>query len=103
MQAWIHGMPLAMLSDMKFIQRQGPEEGQGLVEYLVLTCLVAVAAISVVSVVGKNIREQYSNVSRAITRGDGQSQKFSEVNERHLEARGFQNYMENTDAAKGSK
>lgn len=96
-------MSLAMLSDMKFFQLRASQTGQGLVEYLVLTCLVAVAAISVVSVVGRNIREQYSNISRAITKGDGQSQRFSEVNERQLEARGFQNYMENTDAAKGSR
>ena len=75
-------------------------KGQGLVEYLVLTCLVAVAAISVVSVVGRNIREQYANISRALTRGDSQSVSFSEVQSKHLEAKGLNNYMENSGAEK---
>ena len=43
--------------------------GQGLVEYLILVCLVAVSAIAVVSVVGKNVREQYANISAALRNG----------------------------------
>jgi Flp pilus assembly pilin Flp len=40
--------------------------GQGLVEYLILVCLIAVSAIAIVSAVGTNIREQYANISAAI-------------------------------------
>ena len=43
--------------------------GQGLVEYLILVCLVAVSAIAIVSVVGKNIKEQYANISAALRNG----------------------------------
>ncbi len=42
------------------------KSGQGLVEYLILVCLIAVSAISVVSVVGNNVREQYANISSAL-------------------------------------
>jgi Flp pilus assembly pilin Flp len=70
--------------------------GQSLVEYLVLTCLVAVAAIAVVSVVGRNIRENYANISNAL-RGEGRAVKHSEVQLQALDPKGFQNYMENSD------
>lgn len=75
-------------------------KGQGLIEYLVLTCLVAVAAISVVSVVGRNIREQYANISRALTKGESQAVTFSEVQSKDLDAKGLNNYMENSHAPK---
>ncbi len=48
---------------------RGGIRGQGLVEYLVLVCLVAIAAIGVVGVVGKNIREQYANISASLRNG----------------------------------
>jgi Flp pilus assembly pilin Flp len=44
------------------------QKGQGLVEYLVLTSLIAVTSIVVVAVVGKNLREQYANISAALRR-----------------------------------
>jgi Flp pilus assembly pilin Flp len=47
------------------------EKGQGLVEYLILTCLVSVAAIAVVGTVGKNIREQFVNISAALRNKNG--------------------------------
>lgn len=77
--------------------------GQSLVEYLVLTCLVAVAAISVVATVGRNIQEHYANVSSALTRGEGKSVTHSAVDARTLGARGFHNYMENAGAHADSK
>jgi hypothetical protein len=88
---------------MKAIQNQSEEAGQGLVSYLVLSVFSSGGGhFGGVSVVGRNIREQYEYFT-GNHQGDGQSQRFSEVNERQLEARGFQNYMENTDAAKASK
>lgn len=54
-----------MVSSVK-CQRPRRILAQGLVEYLILVCLIGVAAIAVVSVVGKNIREQYANISAAL-------------------------------------
>ncbi|MFM8313445.1 MAG: hypothetical protein ACKOA8_04100, partial [Deltaproteobacteria bacterium] len=42
------------------------KKGQGLVEYLVLVCLITVSSIAVVSVVGANIKELYANVAHAL-------------------------------------
>lgn len=82
--------------DHKLADRTTRAKGQGLVEYLVLTCLIAVAAISVIGVVGRNIRENYANISRAITKGEGKSVPFSEVHDKLLKPRGFNDYTENT-------
>lgn len=67
--------------------------GQSLVEYLILTCLIAVSGIWVVSTVGKNIAEQYANISRALTRGDGQSVPLSEAEEESYRGRGMDDFM----------
>ncbi len=71
--------------------------GQGLVEYLILVCLVAVSAIAVVSVVGKNIREQYANISAALH--NGKAVKATPADAASYEARGMDDFM---DGAKKS-
>ncbi len=45
--------------------------GQSLIEYLVLVCLIAVGSMAVIRVVGKNVRVQFANVSRALG-GEGE-------------------------------
>ena len=40
--------------------------GQGLIEYLIIVALVAVATIGIVRVVGQNVSVQYANISRAL-------------------------------------
>jgi len=67
-------------------------KGQGLVEYLILTCLVSVAAIAVVGTVGKNIREQYANISAALR--NGKSVKLTAPEAGAVEARGMDDFGE---------
>lgn len=76
------------------------ERGQGLTEYLILTGLIAVSAIAVVSIVGKNLREQYANISRAITKQDGASVKFTQVDEEAVRERGMADFMTNARAGR---
>ncbi len=42
------------------------KRGQGLIEYLILVALIAVATIGVVRVVGNNMAAQYENINRAM-------------------------------------
>lgn len=42
------------------------QRGQGLIEYLILVALIAVATIGVVKVVGNNLAAQYENINRAM-------------------------------------
>lgn len=66
--------------------------GQGLIEYLILVCLVAVAAIAVVSTVGQNIREQYANISASLRGGD--AVKVSAPDRAAFGGRGLDDFME---------
>lgn len=74
--------------------------GQSLIEYLILVCLIACSAIWVVSTVGKNIQEQYANISRALTKGDGTSVPKTEADEQSYQSRGMDDFMKG--ARKGS-
>ncbi len=67
-------------------------KGQGLVEYLILTCLVSVAAIAIVGTVGKNIREQYANISAALR--NGKSVKLTAPDSGAVEKRGMDDFGE---------
>lgn len=46
------------------------KRGQGLIEYLILVGLIAVATIGVVRVVGHNMASQYENINRAMGAGN---------------------------------
>ena len=52
-------------------QIEKKESGQGLIEYLILVCLIAVSAISIVSLVGRNIQQQYNNISMQLRGNHG--------------------------------
>jgi len=66
-------------------------------EYLILVCLIAVAGITVVSAVGKNLREQYANISKAL-QNKGKV-KVSDVESSAYQSRGLDDFM---DGAKGA-
>ncbi len=69
------------------------EKGQGLVEYLILVCLIAVSAIAIVRVVGTNIKEQYRKVSYAI-QGKGDQGGFTEAGQGTYKKRGLNDFTE---------
>ena len=55
-----------MSSNVKTNQSPERDSGQGLVEYLILVSLVAVASILILKSLSRNLKEQYANVSAAI-------------------------------------
>ena len=73
--------------------------GQGFVEYLILVCLIAASAIGVVSVVGKNIKEQYANISAALS--GGKRVQITAPDSSTYKARGMDDFMESAREAKG--
>ena len=49
--------------------------GQGMVEYMILVALIAAGSIGIIRVVGYNIGAQYENINRALgAKNDGQLQ-----------------------------
>ena len=83
---------------MKMIGRMG----QGLVEYLILVCLVAVAAIAVVSVVGQNLRARYASISSAL-RGEEVEKELVAPEADTYEIRGFDDYTKGASKAGSGK
>lgn len=79
--------------------RQGKKiKGQGLTEYLILLCLVAVSAIAVVSVVGQNLRARYATISDAL-RGDREVNRDMDAPDASsIQLRGFDDYTESSTA-----
>lgn len=76
--------------------KENSQNGQGLVEYLILVCLVSVSAISIVSVVGTNLREKYEKISAAL-RGDRSSlgdKTFTTPNATSYQTRGMDDFTE---------
>ncbi|NBY20869.1 hypothetical protein EBQ74_11660 [bacterium] len=69
--------------------------GQGLVEYLILLCLVTVSSIAVVSIVGQNIKAQYAKISNAIT-GKGAQVPMSQAHSESYKIRGMDDYFESS-------
>ena len=66
--------------------------GQGLIEYLLLTCLIAATTIGIVSVVGQNIKEQYQKASAAIRGEDPSSIPFSKPTNDQIKGRGMSDW-----------
>ncbi len=82
---------------MKTNRRRRNSAGQGLMEYLILVCLIAVAGITVVSLVGKNLREQYANISNALQNKN--AVKLTTVKKPAYDGRGLDDFMESAKTA----
>jgi len=76
------------------------KRGQGLVEYLVLVALITAASIGVVSLVGKNIREQYANISAALRHGE--KTELSVPGRRLIQERNLDDFLEGSDSSQGA-
>lgn len=76
--------------------------GQGLVEYLILVCLVAVSTIAIVSVVGANVRELYAKVSIAL-QGRQEKIKFTRPNQESYRRRGMDDFEEGAEISENAQ
>jgi pilus assembly protein Flp/PilA len=82
---------------MGIIQNQ---KGQGLIEYLVLVCLIAVGSMAVIRVVGKNVRVQFANISRALG-GQDEALQADKVSADDYSKRDFSDFMKGAGSGTG--
>ena len=68
------------------------EKGQGLIEYLIIVALVAVAGIAVMKVVGQNVQAQFSNVAKAI-QGESGKVSMDEITETHYKKKDMSDFF----------
>ncbi len=69
------------------------DSGQGLVEYLILVCLISVSTIGIVSLVGTNVKELYAKVSNSLQNGT-QKVSLSRAKKSEYERRGMDDFDE---------
>lgn len=77
-------------------------KGQGLIEYLMLVALIAVATIGVVKVVGHNLSKKYENINRALG-ADGQELKAENASGAALAQKDLSNFLDGAKTANSKK
>lgn len=70
------------------------KKGQGLIEYLMLVALIAVATIGVVKVVGNNVAKKYENVNRALGAKTSTELQAENASEGSLKQKDLSNFLQ---------
>lgn len=60
---------------MKYLRRK---DGQGMTEYVIIICIVAIAVLLVVGVFGTNVRNLFSSANKSLVSGQAQSQTMQD-------------------------
>lgn len=69
-------------------------KGQGMIEYLILTAIIAVSAIGIVRVVGSNVSIQFANVAKALGSGtDGEQLKAEAISQDLYSKKDLSNFL----------
>ncbi len=55
------------------MQIQRSKQGQGMTEYVIIICIVAIAALLVIGVFGTNVRNLFRSANQSLTSGQAQS------------------------------
>jgi Flp pilus assembly pilin Flp len=72
------------------------ERGQGLIEYLVIVALVAVAGITIMKVVGQNVRAQFARVASVIQGENPKDVKMNAVRASQYKSRDMSDFFRGT-------
>ncbi len=78
------------------------KKGQGLMEYLMLTALIAVATIGVVKVVGYNLSKKYENINRALG-ARGEALNAVNASDSALAQKDLSNFLDGAKSANDKK
>ncbi len=78
----------------------GNSHGQGLIEYLIIVALVAVATIGVVRVLGQAINSRFATISYAL-QGQKKTPTVDAISESQLKKRDLGNFMDGVGSTGG--
>lgn len=79
---------------MKKQNRQ--QNGQGLVEYLIIVAIVAVGALSIMRVVGQSINVKFASIAKSLGANVEGKISSAEVKQNHLSKKSMRNFMSGT-------
>ena len=68
--------------------------GQGLVEYLIIVSIVAVATIGIVKVISQNMRFHFTHIAETLGSNAPERPQRGEIRKSHFEAKDFSNFWE---------
>lgn len=77
-----------MDNNHRFIARSGRSAGQGMMEYVIIVALIAVAAIGIYSALGKTVRNQTAGMAKEVS---GKAPEMSKVTDASNAAAGRAN------------
>lgn len=69
------------------------QNGQGLVEYLILTALLAVAAMGIVRLLGHSVNAKFADITNAIQGVSGKKARVERVEDTHYKKRDMSDFM----------
>ncbi len=69
------------------------QRGQGLIEYLIIVALMAVATIGVVRLLGHSVSVQLANVTNAIQGKEKGKIQADSIEERHYKKKDLSNFL----------
>ncbi|MFZ4403961.1 MAG: Flp family type IVb pilin [Pseudobdellovibrionaceae bacterium] len=70
------------------------QKGQGLIEYLIIVALVAVASITVMKVVGGNVNAQFGNIARVLSGRESTAVETHQVTGNMVRKKDFSDFFE---------
>jgi len=73
------------------------QRGQGLIEYLIIVALVGVATITVMKVIGQNVRAQFARVSNAIQGKNSKDVETTQIRESQYKTRDMGDFFRGAD------
>lgn len=62
----------------KLMQTLRRKEGQGMTEYVIIICLIAIACLLVVGVFGTNVRRLFKSANTSLTSGQAQAAQMQD-------------------------
>ena len=78
------------------------KKGQGMIEYIILVALVAVAAIGITELLGQTVRTKLAQITASLQeKGSTVGKDLPTVEEKHVNRRGMSDFYKNSNK-KGS-
>ncbi len=79
------------------------KRGQGMIEYIILVALLAIAAIGVTELLGQTVRTKLAQITSGLQdRGENIGKDLPSVEEKHVNRKGLSDFSRNTNKKSNS-
>ena len=79
------------------------KKGQGMIEYIILVALLAIAAIGITELLGQTVRTKLAQITSGLQdRGTNIGKDLPTVEDKHVNRKGLSDFNRNTNKKAGS-